>query len=128
MCGLGEDIVVDKIVESLKRIRINPSPYEYDLQKIVADRFTRDGIPFVPEYVLGKNARIDFFVFGIGIEVKKGIPNRTNVLRQLERYAEYEEIKYLILVSERKIHEIPSTIGGKPCMCIILSRNWGVAL
>lgn len=58
--------MVYKIVKSLKRIRINPSPYEYDLQKIVADRFTRDGILFVPEYVLGKNARIDFFVSGIG--------------------------------------------------------------
>lgn len=81
-----------------------PSPYEYDLQKIVADRFTRDGIFFVPEYVLGKNARIDFFVSGLE-EVKKGIPNRTNVLRQLGRYAEHEEIKYLILVSERKMHK-----------------------
>lgn len=120
--------MVEEVISSLQRIRANPSPYEYDLQKIVADRLSKDGISFIPEYVLGKRSRIDFFIAGIGIEVKKGIPNRTNVLRQLEKYAEYEEIKHLILVSERKIFNMPKTIKGKPFTCIILSKNWGVAL
>lgn len=119
--------MIEQILLSLRRIRISPSDYEYDLHKIISQRFDEDGISYAREYVLGRYSRIDFFISGIGIEVKKGRPNRTNVVKQLSKYAEYDEIKYIIFVAERSV-ELPSIINGKQCTCITLSRNWGVAL
>jgi hypothetical protein len=86
------------------------------------------GISFKKEYSPAPRNRIDFLVDGgIGIEVKKGKPNRTQVCAQLERYAAFDCIRAIILVVERSVN-IPREVKGKQCVLFGLNRLWGVAL
>ena len=86
------------------------------------------GIAYDREYRLGPRSRIDFFLSGgIGIEAKKGKPNRNSIIQQLERYATYPEITGLILVIETLI-DLPPLILGKPLRVVNLRKLWGIAL
>ena len=64
---------------------------------------------------------------GVGIEVKKGKPARTAVLRQVQRYLACEPLQALVLVSEKEV-ALPARVEGKPVKSLSLSRFWGVAL
>ena len=77
------------------------------------------------EHRLDEHNRIDFFVrslvFGetkpfinVGIEVKIGSALAA-VTRQLARYAEFDEIDELLLVTTKAVHHrIPAELNGKP--------------
>ncbi len=85
-------------------------------------------ISFEKEYRLAPRNRIDFFIDGgIGLEVKRGKPNKTRVTKQLQRYASFEDIKAIVLVVDRTV-DIPNEINGKKCILFGLNRLWGVAL
>lgn len=74
------------------------------------------------EYRLdGKNI-IDFFVDGVGIEVKIN-GNRKDIFKQCKRYCDFFEVKSLILVTNRAIG-FPSEINNKPCNVINLGIGW----
>ncbi|WP_113675837.1 hypothetical protein [Vallitalea guaymasensis] len=119
---------VEAIINSLKKIRTGVVIDEYKLQNTIARQFSKDEINFVRECTIGKRCRIDFFIpGGIGIEVKKGKPNRVTVLQQLGRYAESYKINCIILVVEKNL-DVPSTINGKRCFSIGLNKQWGVAI
>jgi len=118
---------MDNIVACLKNLRINVVNEEFDLQKSIAQLLAENNISFQREYRLARGNRVDFFAAGIVIEVKKGKPNRQQVIRQLERYAEFDEIKGIILVVETKL-DVPREISGKPCMSLGLNKLWGIAL
>lgn len=125
-----EDIGVRtrEVLTLLKRIRINVAYDEYELQDWITRLLQQAEIPFKKEHVLAPRNRIDFLVDGgIGIEVKKGKPNRTQVCAQLERYAGFDCIRSIILVVERNVN-IPREVKGKPCVLFGLNRLWGVAL
>lgn len=125
-CGLPD--MMDKVLGVLRSIRINVVFEEYELQEMIARIFENSGIAFKKEYKLAARNRIDFLVEGgIGIEVKKGKPNRTQVCRQLERYAAFDEINCVILIVERSVN-IPCKVNGKQCVLFGLNRLWGVAL
>lgn len=101
---------------------------EKELQAGVFQVLTEMGQPFVPEYELTKQDRIDFFlpVEGTGIEVKtndsRGGAGLAAVTRQLWRYAKSAEIKELILVTTRAKHrDLPSEILGKPLLVVYLN-------
>lgn len=113
--------------ELLEDLRISIIDEEFDLQRIIADSLKKH-FSYIKEYKLGPRNRIDFFVDGIGIEIKKGKPNRAAVHNQLARYADFEEIKGIILVVERNVVGIPSEINQKPCCVIGLNRLWGIAI
>ena len=87
-------------------------------------------IPYVREFVLGPRSRIDFYCpsAGVGIEVKKGKPNRAAVTRQVTRYCGYARIEGLILVVERSLVGHPSSCAGKPVCYVPLNKQWGLAL
>lgn len=64
---------------------------------------------------------IDFMLDGeIGVEVKiKG--SCVAILRQCERYCEFDSIKTFILISSKSMG-FPKEINGKPCYFFSLSR------
>lgn len=101
---------------------------EKELQAGVFQALTSLEIPFVPEYALSPQDRIDFFVpgEGIGVEVKtndsRGGAGLAAVTRQLWRYAKSDEVKSLILLTTRAKHrELPAEILGKPVLVVYLN-------
>lgn len=65
---------------------------------------------------------IDFFIQGIGIEVKvKG--TRKEIYKQCVRYAQFPEIKSIILITGVTTG-FPEEINGKSCYILNLSRAW----
>lgn len=118
----------NQIISALKEIRVNVVKEEYILQEMIAKEFDNAYISYKKEYKLGPRKRIDFFLEpGIGIEVKKGKPNKRTTIKQLKRYTEVEKIKMLILVVERNL-SIPEKINGVKCLSFGVNRNWGIAL
>lgn len=116
------------VIRVLQGLRITGVYEEYEIQKEVAKVLGLHNIKFEKEYTLGPRNRIDFFLDnGIGIEVKKGKPNKVKVISQLERYAKFNKITALILIIERSM-DVPVIINNKPCFSIGLNKQWGIAL
>ena len=59
------------------------------------------GLPCAHEYRLAPRRRIDFFVGGVGVEIKKGRPNARDLLRQVERYLACDELAEIIVVTQK---------------------------
>lgn len=73
-------------------------------------------------YRLDDKNIIDFFIKGVGIEVKiKG--SRQEIYRQCVRYCGFEEIQCLVLVTNRAMG-FPKEINGKPTYVINLGLAW----
>lgn len=65
---------------------------------------------------------IDFFIDGLGIEVKiKG--SRKQIYRQCERYCQFQEVKALILITNVSMG-FPEQINGKDCYILNLGKAW----
>lgn len=74
------------------------------------------------EYRLDNKNIIDFYLDGIGIEVKiKGTPK--SIYKQLERYSEFEKIKLMILITGKSMG-LPKTINGKDVFYLNICKNW----
>ncbi|NMA36754.1 MAG: hypothetical protein GX942_00450 [Papillibacter sp.] len=121
---------MEKILAALKNLRIGMVIEEYDLQASVAEVLTAYGIAYKKEYYLGLGNRVDFMTEdGIAIEIKKGKPNRTRLINQIERYAVFDEVAGIIVVVETSLRIPPTkTISGKPCAILGLKKLWGIAL
>lgn len=65
----------------------------------------------------------DFMVDGIAVEVKMNSAQPRSAIRQLGRYAAHEEVRALILASNRAI-ALPSTLNGKPVFAVSLGKAW----
>jgi hypothetical protein len=101
---------------------------EKELQAGVFHALTVLEQPFVPEYALNPQDRVDFYLpaDGVGLEVKthdsKGGAGLTAVTRQLWRYAKSDEIKALVLITTRSKHrDLPAEILGKPLLVVYLN-------
>ena len=96
---------------------------EAELQEEIARLLTHYHIPFQREYVLSAANRIDFLIMGaIGVEIKiKGQP--LEIYRQVERYAKFDKIKAILLVTTFRMG-FPSQIENKPAAMVNLSRGW----
>lgn len=93
---------------------------EAQLQADVATALNGTGC--LREHPLG-TGRIDFLLDGIGIECKvDGSPS--SVLRQLIRYADFEEVRGLLLVTSRATHRFSEQeLRGKPFRVVWVGRN-----
>jgi hypothetical protein len=119
---------MQEIIETLSTLRVDPVIEEFELQKKIGEALHEAGISFEKEYRLGPRNRVDFLTSsGIAIEVKKGQPNKRQVVDQLRRYAEFPEVCGIILVVEKSL-QVPHMINGKPCMSLGLNKLWGIAL
>ncbi len=85
------------------------------VQRAIADvlRNQRPPIAFAREVRLDKANRIDFMVGHIGVEVKIG-GGISALIRQLARYAEFDQVGDLVLVSTRAtLARVPTELNGK---------------
>ena len=125
-----EENTVNTVLDALHRLRVKQVGDEYELQTKIKQCFDDTGVGYEKEFRLGPRCRVDFLVHGgIVVEVKRGLnkPNQTRVIGQLERYAEFDVVKALILVVDRNLN-LPSEINEKPCVSLGLHKLWGIAL
>lgn len=89
-----------------------PVSNEAAMQEAIGRAFTAEGIPHQREVTRGAD-RIDFVVGGVGVECKvQG--SVTEVMRQLQRYALWEELTDLLLVTTVGKHlECRGVLSGK---------------
>ena len=119
--------MLESVLITLRALR---SPFvfvEAELHQQIITQFNRMEIPYRHEMTIGKLGRIDFWVDGIGIEVKKGKPNIKMLINQLTQYSHSEQIKQLIVVSQKKLN-LPTSINNKPVYVVALDSMWGVAI
>ena len=119
--------MTDAVLEALRAMRPPFAPYETDLHAMVFERLTECGLSAVHEAPLGGGCRIDFWVEGVGIEIKRGKPRPDVLLAQLNRYAQSDRILSLVVVSWQSVR-LPSSIEGKPVHTLALGKLWGVSL
>lgn len=92
---------------------------EATLQAEISAKLTEAGIEHQREVRLDAKNRIDFLAGPVGIEVKiKGA--KRDIYRQVERYALFDEISTLVLVTNVAVR-MPATISGKPVHVIPLT-------
>ena len=116
-----------EVLRALSTLRASAMPGEYDLHRLVAEALKAAGLPCIHEYRLAPRRRIDFFVGGVGVEIKKGRPNARDLLLQVRRYLEADELKEIIVVTQKDT-PLPARVDGKRVTNISLNRLWGVAL
>ena len=115
-----------EILHALRGIRAPIQQGEYDLHDLVRAALVESGIPCAHEVPLAPRCRIDLVCpGGIGIEIKRGQPDRKRIVMQLTRYAACGQISSLILVTERTV-AVPNVIHGKPVSCVCLNRLCGI--
>jgi hypothetical protein len=118
---------INKVVTAIRTIRIDPATDEFQIHEAIKSALLVRGIGYDHEYKLASRNRIDFLTHdGVGVEVKKGKPNSTEVYHQLNRYIRFPEVKAMILVIER-YQDVPEELHGKPCMSIGLNKLWGIS-
>ena len=121
---------MEEVLNAIKQLRVGKIFEEYELQAAIADTLDKSGIIYTKEYRLGPGSRVDFLTqSGVAVEVKKGKPNRTRLIEQINRYAEYSEVKTVVIVVETSLRTpVTRTTNGKPCSVIGLQKLWGIAL
>lgn len=118
---------MDRVLLALCEIRAPRITSEYDLHALVHDALAAAGLSFQHEVPVAPRRRIDFLCGRVGIEIKRGRPLLSPLLRQLAAYAESNQISALVLVAERP-PRLPGKLRGKPLIAVSLSRLWGIAL
>jgi hypothetical protein len=93
-------VIAEPFIEALRGKAVRAGN-ERELNEVVADLFRAAGLSFASEYRLNPKDRVDFFMAGLGIELKTD-GSVSALLRQLDRYAASDEIKELLLISTRR--------------------------
>jgi hypothetical protein len=113
---------------------------EDQLQAGVAQALTRAGLPAVREVALSRTERVDVLtgdldvtVGGQLVMVRTGIAvecklrgGAISVLGQLARYAAYDGVDGLVLVTGRPEHagEMPTDVAGVPLRTVVAVRGY----
>lgn len=113
------------ILSVLEGIRAPIATDEYDLHHLVCQTLAQSGIGCVHEAVLSPRCRIDVLCGRIGIEIKRGRPTASVLLRQLTRYAQSGALDALIVLTERRV-SMPEKIAGIPVVVLCLFKLWGL--
>jgi hypothetical protein len=126
------DVVADEalakmIAKAIMTSRI-PISHEKQTQQYLAEIFTTLGVLFAREFRLSGADVVDFWVQaadgkGAVLEVKMRRARPADILRQLERYAEHDQVRSLYLITNKAI-DLPHRINGKPAYLISLGRAW----
>lgn len=110
-----------EITALLRRQRL-PVSRETLLQLALETCLADAGIEFEREARLAPGERIDFLCAGgVGIEAKTRYGKRA-IYRQLQRYAEREQVTALILVTGTAVG-LPESINGKPVYFVSIGRG-----
>lgn len=118
---------IDRLTRALSALRIPLIVNEYQLHEHIAAALRDGGFVIQHEAKLAPRCRIDFWADGIGIEVKRGKPQKSALIKQCGRYLENEQLEALILVLDASV-SLPRELHGKPLITFGLNKLWGVAL
>ena len=116
-----------RLTRTLSELRIPLIVNEYQLHEHIAAALRDGGFVIQHEATLAPRCRIDFLIDGVGIEVKRGKPQKAALLRQCARYLASEQLDALILVLDTSV-SLPRELGGKPLITFGLNKLWGIAL
>lgn len=116
-----------RLTRALSSLRIPLTESEYQLHDCIAAALCSGGFVIRHEEKLGPRCRIDFWVDGIGIEVKRGKPQKAALIRQCSRYLASDRLEALILVLDTSV-SLPRELEGKPLITFGLNKLWGIAL
>ncbi len=115
--------IIEKIHAALKGQRLpltDEKVLQLEIGKLLVAAF--DEVMVQREFYLDRKSIIDFFIEGVGIEVKiKG--QKRSIYKQCERYCEFPEIEVLILVCSVSMG-FPKELNNKPCYVIKLTEAW----
>jgi hypothetical protein len=86
----------------------------------------RNALPDIRREVrLSSRDRVDLMAGAVAVEVKvKSRQNRREILKQLERYAEHDEVKAIVLATAAAWPGDISELNGKPLVVASLTRGW----
>lgn len=86
----------------------------------------RQAIPDVRREVrLSERDRVDLMAGPVAVEVKiKSRQNRREILKQLERYAEHDEVEAIVLATAAAWPGNISEVNGKPLVIASLTQGW----
>lgn len=118
---------ISRLTRTLSGLRIPLIVNEYQLHEHIAAALSDGGFVIQHEAVLGPRCRIDFLVDGVGIEVKRGKPQKAALMKQCTRYLASEKLEALILVLDTSVM-LPGEINGKKLITFGLNKLWGIAL
>lgn len=122
-----ENHMINQVLDALKTIRAPIQQGEYDLHALVMRTLTEHGVPCMHEAKLAHRCRIDILCGSVGVEIKRGKPERARLVAQLTRYAQCDQLSALVVVAEKSV-ALPHTLAGKSLHVICLNRLWGIAL
>jgi hypothetical protein len=117
----GGKVTAVELAGALRRYRFHYWK-ESVLQEAIETLLKVEDLEYSREMRLGPRARIDFLVEGVGLEVKTA-GSADSVLRQLTRYAGFDAIEGLVLVTNKLRHTFPSEVGGKPLEIVRLTLH-----
>ncbi len=120
-------MTAEQVLAALMAIRAPQAQDEYDLHGLVAQALQEADISFRHEAPLAPRCRIDFLCGSVGVEIKRGRPDRLPVEKQLRRYAETGKLGAIILLSEKTLPDLPGFAGGVPVYPVSLQKMWGIA-
>ena len=120
-------MTAETVLKALAAIRAPQAQDEYDLHGLAARALQEADISFRHEAPLAPRCRVDFLCGSVGIEIKRGRPERVQVEKQLRRYAETGKVTALILLSEKTLPALPGFVAGVPVYPVSLHKLWGVA-
>jgi len=120
-------MTAETVLTALASIRAPQTQDEYDLHGLTAEALQNAEIEFRHEAPLAPRCRIDFLCDSVGIEIKRGRPDRIPVEKQLRRYAETGKLSAVILLSEKTLPSLPGFIAGVPIYPVSLFKLWGIA-
>ncbi len=118
---------LEAVYQALEAVRAPLQTGEYDLHRLLISALDEAGIAWQHEVKLAPRCRIDLMCGGIGIEIKRGKPERSRLSAQLSRYAACGQVAALIVACERNV-DLPDRLCGKPVKTLCLNRLWGIAL
>jgi len=118
----GQLDLITQILKSLTGVKF-PLNNEKVLQASIEKRLKSRFIGYQREYELDEKNIPDFLIAGcVAVEVKiKG--NAQLIYRQCWRYCQFDQVKSLILITNRSMG-FPKEINGKPCYLLNLGKAW----
>lgn len=108
----------ETVAAALRRYRFRFAD-EDRLQVLLGQALAAEGLPVEREVRLDPRNRIDFLVGGVGVEAKVA-GSAADVRRQLDRYARFDRVDGLVLVTTKAAHRFPSEVRGKPLEVVSL--------
>ena len=115
--------MIEPVLEAIRKCGFR-GDVEWEMQTAILAALTAAGVEFSREYELSKADRPDFFIeeSGTVIECKvKG--SMAAATTQLDRYAQHDVVKRLILVTTRMQHaRVPEELQGKAVHVVVLHQ------